>query len=224
MKKMLSLVLYTVLYCLSDYVLQKYGFEGRYYFNHFVANTLVAIYCFNDLLRAYDLKDVLLASYDYRAITMVSAIHMYHIIFYYKYFKRDDWLHHVLMIFFALPLAVAMNQVKLINHSLFFLSGFPGGVNYALLFLQRNGYLTRERQKQINKHLNIWVRQPGCIATCVLIIIGLYNFTEYETYQKVVGFLICLVVYWNGNYFMEQVVSDFAKRYSYRKFLGIALE
>lgn len=208
-----NLVVYTCAFCVSDYLLSHFGFEGRYYLNHFVANMFVSMFTLSDLVHSYDMKTVILSSYDYRAITMVFAIHVYHVIMYFRKFTFDDWLHHGLMICFALPLSVAMNQVKLINHSLFFLSGFPGGVNYALLFLERNGFLSKQTQKKINKHLNIWVRQPGCIATCVLILIGIYNFAEFETYQTIVGLLVCLVVYWNGNYFMEQVVSDYAKKF-----------
>ena len=47
----------------------------------------------------------------------------------------------------------------LLNHSLFFLTGLPGGINYINLFLTRNRCMQRLTQKRVNNSLNLWIKQ-----------------------------------------------------------------
>ena len=68
----------------------------------------------------------------------------------------------------ALPMGLTMNSGPLLNYSLFFLTGLPGGINYILLFLSRNKCMERLTQKRINNSLNLWIRAPGCISHSTL--------------------------------------------------------
>ena len=53
---------------------------------------------------------------------------------YYNKLKFDDYLHHGLMVFVALPLGIYLNSGSLLDHGYFYLTGPPGGINYLLLF------------------------------------------------------------------------------------------
>jgi hypothetical protein len=128
---------------------------------------------------------------------------------YFTKLKFDDWLHHILMVVICLPLSEYSNCLIMTNHCLFFLSGFPGGINYLLLSLQRNELITKYTQKYYNNILNLWIRLPGCIIsyTTGLIIfnMNMTNFTIQYLIQLFIGFCIM----WNGIYFMEQVHRNF---------------
>ena len=71
--------------------------------------------------------------------------------------------------------------------------------------------MKRLTQKKINKWLNLWIRVPGCVSHSVLSVIIYYNysqnFTNIEQYL-----ILCTIIltFWNGIYFMEQVVTNYA--------------
>ena len=147
-------------------------------------------------------------------VSMVFSIHIYHILYYYQKLRYDDWLHHILMIGVSLPLSLRLNNGAILSHSLFFLSGLPGGIDYCLLFLERNGYIQKRHEKYINYHMNLWVRSPGCILSSYFIINGYFN--NYCNYTIVNTFSILLIsgtIFWNGIYFMNQVSEDYILNY-----------
>lgn len=192
-----------------DKILEYNNILGRYYFNHFIINFIIVYYTFNDVLYCYTNfynstnKDINIIS-----IELTYSIHFYHIITYYHRFLFDDWLHHIIMIFIALPLGTKVKCGCILGHSLFFLTGLPGGINYLLLFLTRNNIIEKKTQKYVNYNLNLYIRQPGTIATCVLSILSLANF-NYLMYEKLFILIICISHYWNGIYFMEQVIRNY---------------
>ena len=146
---------------------------------------------------------------------LVYSLHFYHMIAYFPKLRFDDWLHHILMVLVALAFLSSMVSTgTLLNHSLFFLCGLPGMIDYALLFLVRNNYIDRMTEKYVNKQLNLWVRAPGCIAHSAISILAYFtNMRAGRTqkYEFIVVIVTSLLVYWNGIYFMEQVVSDYKK-------------
>lgn len=208
-----QIIIYTTLFIIIDYILTFYNLKGQYYFNHFLVNMTVSILCFDDLILTYtDFNNINNHVIDYNSVSLVFAIHFYHIIIYYKKFVYDDWLHHIVMIFFTLPLALQYNCGSIMGHSIFFVTGLPGGINYFLLFLNRNNLIEKKNQKYINYHLNLWIRNPGCTASAVIML--LYALINYESfYMIIISFLIIFTNYWNGIYFMEQVVRNYNINY-----------
>ena len=106
-----------------------------------------------------------------------------------------------------------MNIGSLLGHGLFFTTGLPGGIDYLLLFLERNNIINKITEKRINKQLNLWIRCPGCISNSIMLFIYSYmtfriNIMDYFTY--IISLFISFSMFWNGVYFMEQVVSNYA--------------
>ena len=207
---MINITIITLFLCFFDKLLEYFNIYGRYYFNHFLINSFIVYYTFDDLLLCYhDLNNLNKYHINMNVIEYTISIHFYHIIIYYNQFVFDDWLHHIIMIFFTLPMGVYLNCGPIMSHCLFFMSGFPGGINYLLLFLQRNNLIKKKLQKRINYHLNLWIRNPGCIASSLLSYLYYIYFIKNDIISLLFTYYIIISCYWNGIYFMEQVVQNY---------------
>lgn len=196
-----------------DKFLEKNNINGRYYINHFIGNMIISYYSFFDVLYCFtNFTDIFEKEYSMLPINITFALHFYHIAAYYNSFVFDDWLHHLLMIGFCLPFGLYAHGGIIINTCLFFLSGFPGGINYLFLAFQRNDMIPRITQKRVNNFLNLWIRQPGCILCSTLGVLYInYNYDKFNMLQIIINYLIAITVYWNGIYFMEQVHANYIK-------------
>lgn len=203
------------LFSISDYILTKFNIKGTYYFNHFIANLFVMYYTFADLLVCYsNIYEAIKYPTNYNAIQYIFSIHFYHILYYFNKLKFNDWLHHILMIFVALPISLQSSNGAILSHSVFFLTGLPGCIDYFLLFLNRNKLIKKKVEKKINKYLNLWIRCPGCIVSSTFIFQHLaLNQPNQLHYYKFSLATIGILIYWNGIYFMELVVNDYITRY-----------
>tara|TARA_B100001121_G_scaffold310515_1_gene342037 strand:+ start:6756 stop:7406 length:651 start_codon:yes stop_codon:yes gene_type:complete len=209
---MIITVIMTILLSGIDKILEYYNILGRYYFNHFLINFIVVYYTYNDMLLCYtDLFNLHKYELNIMPVELTFSIHFYHILIYYNKFLFDDWLHHIIMIFFCLPMGIYINNSPLMYHCLFFLSGLPGGINYFLLFLQRNCLISKKLQKQINYFLNLCIRNPGCLFSALFGYLYYINYLQYLNDNLYFYFMIFVSTsnYWNGVYFMEQVVRNY---------------
>lgn len=208
----LNIALYFLLFSGLDRLITFSGVEGIYYAVHSFHNALVVYVTGHEVWQTFtDFGHAILAPNNYTALELVFALHFYHIAFYMKKFRFDDWLHHILMIGIALPIGGLVPAGTLLGFSLFFTTGLPGGIDYAVLFAQRNGWVARETQKRLNTFLNVWLRSPGCVANAALTFAYLsLTQTPYRVYW-IAGAITAALNYWNGQYFMRQVVYDAGK-------------
>ena len=198
------------IYCLVDYFLGNT--KGKYYFVHFLNNLIISYYTYYDLYITYfDFDKILESELIYFPTIITLSLHFYHIFVYFNKLLFDDWLHHILMCFIALPIGLYINCGSLLGHSLFFLTGLPGGINYLLLFLSRNNLLKRIKQKKYNTIINLWIRSPGCIIQSIIsLIIFIKNIKLFNNFRCFCCILGIILPFWNGIYFMNQVVSNYA--------------
>ncbi len=197
------------LFTLIDNLLEFVNLDGRYYFNHFICNSIVVYNTFIPMITSYSISQEITNDSLYNTKAIIYGLHLYHILFYYKKFRFDDWLHHILMIGISLPLTELIPQINIIAHGLFFTTGLPGLIDYFLLFLNRNNYIHKSIEKQINTFINLWIRAPGCIMNSTLCIHSLIN--NYNLLSNIEIFSIIFIlssIYWNGIYFMNQTVQD----------------
>lgn len=220
-----TIVIYSMLfYSTIDYMLSK-KLQGSYYIIHACNNACIIALTLFDTLDLY--KDPY-QSFTYSdtaqyASSLTYGLHLYHILMYIKKLRYDDWLHHGLMIFVALPIGNYFGATKLLSHSLFYTTGLPGMIDYACLSLVRNKKMERLTEKRINRYLNTYIRNPGCTIHSYITLISLmgYNAVISTTINSatssmyeptVLNITICLIstaiVFWNGVYFMDQVVGN----------------
>ena len=220
MEAVLYTALYIGLFAAMDTVIKKRGFEKPYYAVHAVHNALIVYNTAPDVY--YSLTEFSnLDPYptNQTAIQLCLALHLYHFLLYWRSFCFTDWLHHSLMIGIALPIGCWLEAHTFFGMSLFFTTGLPGGIDYVLMFGSRNGYVQKETQKRVNTVLNVWIRSPVCVAMATLSAVYILAREGEPGLLKAIALLPSILNYWNGQYFMEQVVRDSA-RIGYLNLLG----
>lgn len=203
--------IYVSIFVISDKMLGD-TVKGKYYLIHFINNMFITFYTYRNILECLtDIYKFQEYTTNPQTIIITFALHVYHIISYFDKLRFDDWLHHILMIAIVVPVGIFMNSGSLLGCGLFFLSGLPGGIDYLLLFLVRNKIIDRMLEKYINTYLNIWIRCPGCIFHATISTLTLIKFADnYSYFNLISGFLCVFIIFWNGVYFMNQVVQNYA--------------
>ena len=144
----------------------------------------------------------------------VAALHAYHLLFF-PDATREDWLHHLLFVPYSQCLTLApylwgwplqWGAVLQLQH--FFVCGLPGMIDYACLALRREQRLAVLPQKRIQVKVNVWLRVPGILTSCALLV--------YEAAQQRVPAYVWVAVLSNvlligGNalYYAERVVRAY---------------
>ena len=196
-------------FCALDSLFTHFNVQGVYYALHALHNACIVYLTVGDVWTTLtEFSSIQRTPVNFDALQLVFALHVYHIAMYYEKFRIDDWLHHGLMIGVALPLGGIMPSGSLLGYSLFFTTGLPGGIDYGLLFLQRNGYVSKTFQKKVNSQLAVWIRSPGCISMATFTIAQLTSQANPPSVYVAASIVEAVLNYWNGQYFMEQVVYN----------------
>jgi hypothetical protein len=199
-----------------DRFIAKSNWQNPYYAVHSIHNAAIVAVTSPDVYNTFtDLHGLTKYETNWLAVQLCLALHFYHIALYWQKFRSDDWLHHLLMIGVAIPIGCYLQAHTLMGFSLFFTTGLPGCVDYLMLFLVRNQQLPKYTEKYVNTLLNVWIRSPGCQAMAALTVAyTLSNPTQQEQQSPFLTYLSvipALLNYWNGQYFMQQVVEDQAR-------------
>ena len=142
---------------------------------------------------------------------MTIALHLYHILLYFNSLRFDDWLHHIVMIGFVMPIICVYNTGGgITSHGMFYITGLPGAIDYTLLFLNRNGLMiTKRQEKYVNSLLNLWIRCPGCIITGVFLLLMTQLEETKSSMDIYIAYAVIASLYWNGIYFMNDVLKNY---------------
>jgi hypothetical protein len=210
MESILTISTFTYLFSTVDAYLTKKRFKNPYYAIHALHNALIVAATAGDVWNTFtDYYNLMSYKANWSAAYLCIALHLYHCIAYWRTFRTDDWLHHILMIGVGLPLGLWVNMTPLLGFSLFFTTGLPGGIDYALLFGVRNGWIDRLKEKRINDAVNVWIRAPGCTAMAALSTPSILRIAPIQSEWKTMAMVLPAILnYWNGQYFMRQVVEN----------------
>jgi hypothetical protein len=197
--------------CALDYLLTICRFQGTYYAIHAIHNTAIAFLTAPDVINSFtNFSEIHTYPINYDAASLVFALHFYHIAIYRNKFKTDDWLHHILMIFVALPIGLSVPSGSLLGYSLFFTTGAATILDYILLFGVRNGWLHPLTEKRVNHQLQLWIRAPGAVSHATLTIA--FRLIKREEAVPLLAWIPPILTYWNGLYFADQVIADHTRR------------
>ncbi len=204
-----SVVAMTSLFTIMDRALTRLGYAKPYYAVHVFHNAAIVAVTARDVYASFtDFSNVTQYPTAWTAVFLCYALHLYHLYVYHKVFYLDDWLHHGLMVALALPLGSTVAAGALMGANLFFTTGLPGGINYAMLFAEKNGWITQATRKRVNTPVHVWMRGPGCTAVATLIAAAAWSAAEASMWHRVAATATAALTFWNGIYFMQQVVAS----------------
>jgi len=137
---------------------------------------------------------------------MVVGVHVYHVVAFTSLNLGDIW-HHLLFLPVLGGLGLFVEWGPLRQCVAFFISGFPGGVDYLNLCLMKHGLINKMAKKRCSMLLAVFVRAPGLI---------LVSFTFYEAsiyaetgrHWAVIA-LVVLFILANALFYMQQVVGSY---------------
>jgi hypothetical protein len=210
---LMSIGLLTWCFREMDQRLSYLGFQRPYYGVHAFHNACIVALTAGDVAAAFTEPGFgLTRPITWGAVLLCYALHLYHIWEYVAAFRFDDWLHHGLMIGIALPMGSMVPSGALMGFNLFFTTGLPGGISYALMFAQRNGWITRETETSMNARAHLWIRVPGCVAHAALTLAAGLSNPATTAFYDVVTVLVAALTAWNGLYFANQAVRADERR------------
>ena len=185
--------------------------EARWFVLHALANAVVARTGLRDVMAVLRDPDAAMTM-PIRSWTpshLAFAVHLWHTVAYNKLRAEDLW-HHALFVGTFGYVNFSMRWGAIVNLLLFFMTGLPGGLDYALLAAVKQGWLPPLREKAINAKVNTYVRAPGLVFTAAL----LYTCarTGRSRVHPFAAGLCAALCYGNGVFYGWQVNDDFSGR------------
>ena len=154
----------------------------------------------------------------------IAMLHLYHV----ACFRDVPWadvLHHALFVPYSQVALLApglwgwpvgWGPVVQLQH--IFICGLPGLLDYACLALRRDHKMSVAAQKRAQVKLNVWLRVPGVLASCTLL---LFETLRYRAEHRAtpprmwpVVLSNCALIGSNALYYAEQVVRAFPPRHA----------
>lgn len=185
--------------------------KARYFALHVIANSWIAVLCLPDMyLILTDPVHTLSqrVSPNHWPTSLVFSIHVYHMLFF-RNLQWIDWLHHILMVVIGAPLLITGELGPLMNFNHFFMCGVPGGLDYAMLFAVKHGWMKPLQEKAYNSAVNVWIREPALICTATLGFIQIHLQPSMFGWLSIIRAFLMLLCCWNGLFFMERVVGNY---------------
>lgn len=201
---------------------------AQWCFVHALANVFITWASAYDVVNVFaDPERALFRSRDdpeinYRVAAMIGAVHAFHALFY--RLSPADIFHHLAFVIFnqvaifwpAFPSVTgwtALQWGSAINMLNFFVCGLPGGCDYFLLGLVKEGRLSYLKHKRHQAMLNVWIRCPGMLTSVAIILFEAMRQWEHTPLGgKVIPILAFVLLGYNALHYMEQVVASAGKK------------
>jgi hypothetical protein len=185
----------------------------RWFFIHFFINLYVSIAGFNDLYFCIsNIQNCAISEWinGFNVFGMAISLHIYHILAF--SLTQLDWLHHISSVIISSPVLLLCSRNPNAVMALWFMSGFPGCIDYLLLWMVKMGYISSYIEKNIYAFITTWIRAPGCIAASAISLGVLQNINDMSLLHIIGYFWNIFIVYWNGVFFMQHTLANFYKK------------
>lgn len=183
----------------------------RFFLLHVIANFVISISAAPDMIRS--LADPFvqpIGKCNVLPMYMILALFIYHLGVF-KNVSRDEKIHHVLFGGGIGGVGLCFASGPLQNAVAFFICGLPGCIDYAMLTLVKEGWVTSALQKVWNARINVWLRSPGLLVTSYAIVLAYQRLTVHVASPWIEPWLVVTVVTLaalNGQYYMQRVVAN----------------
>jgi hypothetical protein len=177
---------------------------SRWYILHSISNAIICYTTFTPMITflsnpIYHIQNPI--QFDDSIIT-IAIIHSYHLLFFNC--TKSDYIHHILFVFLGTITHFLVNLGYIIPLYHFFISGLPGGIDYAALALVQENKITKTQRVKLAVELNNWIRAPGVISAWI------FGYIYFITYEKTLTNIICFTIMTNASvlnaiYYSRQV-------------------
>ena len=182
--------------------------KSRYFALHACMNLIATVSAAPDVYRAFTdpTRAFSGASQSMWANSAVVAMHFYHCIGGFQ-LSGADIFHHAMFVLILCGLTIPFKQNGGVanNFGCFFLSGLPGGIDYVMLVLVKEGKMHKLTEKYWNRLINVWVRGP---AMSVYTTLGWVSWWLGNAGTPTPAlFVVVALHFFNGNYYAEMAVG-----------------
>jgi hypothetical protein len=148
----------------------KLGYDTTqvFFLAHVTINAIICTLTFHDVLRVlYDpIGNGYRGDYDLTPTIIQIGFHIAHMITDFRTLKAELWVHHILSSVLLGIFDIYYTYGALLNFALFFGTGLPGGLNYAIQFARKAGVVRRSEADLLYSQLDTWIRAPS-LVTCM---------------------------------------------------------
>lgn len=174
--------------------------SARYYILHALMNGWVVWNVFEDSCSTFA-NPTSTYETDPMVIYHVLFFHIHHWACYQT--SVDEKVHHIVNVFVVCPMLL-MHPSNIVYFAFFFMCGLPGFVTYTTLSLYKLGYITKNVEKRVSKHISLWIRTPGVVVACYLM--GLNYVSWAVDLSNIAALLVLFASLWNGMYFLNSII------------------
>ena len=182
--------------------------KARWFMLHSLVNFLVVGFSFHDTIMVLKapICSMLTPLQSWVPSYLAYSLHLYHFIAY-TVVRMEDIVHHLLFVGTFGFVNFLMSWGSIVNLLLLFMTGVPGGIDYAMLSLVKIDKFSRLEEKRLNSHINVWLRMPGLVVVSAI----MYScFIMGQTRVHWFAAILCIILtFLNGVYYMQQVVRNY---------------
>lgn len=185
--------------------------SARWYALHVLTNAVVCYFTFSDMINLLQ-NPLVKSSGDAHSTVPRNVIlvsHAYHVLMF-SNVQMIDYIHHGVMSF-VLAYTYFFPVEHLMNYTLFFANGLPGGMDYILLLLVHFGVIHKNTEKQLNSYINICIRSPFIIIGAYIIHLNYNHNFEHTFISSFAVYTEILTLYWNSQYFTYRVIKNYGE-------------
>ena len=194
---------------LLDYLLCKYYTDkARWFQLHSLANLFVCIFSLSDIISIiYDVNEAAMPLTSYVGGSFALQVHLYHTLNF--PLTTMDKYHHISSVFLCFPPSMVFNK-KILSLFYFIGTGLPGGIDYLLLTLVKNGQLDYLKEKKYNSYINAYIRMPGG-AVCAFLTLSA-SLNNDILLERLSGYFLSFIVFTNTAFFGKLAIENYIER------------
>ena len=182
----------------------------RWFALHSIVNLIITAACLGDVrtVLVTPLCTMLNPTASWVPAYLAFSLHVYHLFAFTK-LRSEDIFHHVVFVgtFALLNFTPSLAWGPLVNVLLFFMTGLPGAIDYALCCAVKLSKLDKLAEKNANCWINAYLRMPGLASVAALVwVCTMVGATRVPPLASV---LVWILAFGNGTYYGEQVIGNY---------------
>ena len=210
----LQMIVYYFIYIMDHFLCKYYSDKARWFQLHSAANLFVCIFCLSDIIDiVYDVNEAAMPLTNYIGGSFALQVHLYHTLNF--QLTTMDIYHHVSSVFLCFPPSFIFNK-KILSLFYFIGTGLPGGIDYFLLTLVKNGQFDYLREKKYNSNINTYIRMPGGAVCSFLTFSACLN--NPILIEKICGYFLSFIVFANTAFFGKMAIENHVERVQQDKY------